>query len=389
MVLDMKSLNLLAKIEPKSAGQMEMLKALKSDAEIVGLFGPTGTGKSLFSIVYGITATINGDYSRLLICKPIVDVVTGREYTAVEVGALYYDLAKAYLIDILSGITDWGSIEELFGKGKIMLVDTHYLRGRTFDNSIIFLDDVQAVPLESCLEVLMRLGSNSRLIIAGDPIFQKTGIEKDSATILREILLGEEDARVVDLGVKDVIRPGARRGLKFVFEARVRKRTLTELESKIMDSARIYAPDADMLTIISLVEEKKAYEITSPHTPDALIIVKEGHMGRIVGKGGERIRSIEEETELRLRAVELTLDFTEFIRAIHPVAWVYKHLVDADFAGPLIEFKIKSEAFGPFVGQKGFHIKFIDSVFRKLIGVGAAAVEVTVKEEARRARRKS
>jgi phosphate starvation-inducible protein PhoH len=63
--------------------------------------------------------------------------------------------------------------------------------------------------------LLIRLGRGSRLMVAGDPIFQRpAGVEKDGASLLREALLGEEKAEVVDLGVKDIVRPGARRGIK-------------------------------------------------------------------------------------------------------------------------------------------------------------------------------
>ncbi|OYT51698.1 MAG: phosphate starvation-inducible protein PhoH, partial [Desulfurococcales archaeon ex4484_217_2] len=101
--------------------------------------------------------------------------------------------------------------------------------------------------------------------------------------------------------------------------------------------------------------------------------------------GGERINKLEEEVGLRIRGIELTLDFKELVRAIHPVSWIHKHVIDADFAGPNMVFKVRSSEFGPFVGQKGFYVKFMDLVLRKLIGVGARALEV---EEKRRRRKR-
>ena len=383
---------ILEKIKPASTGQEELINALKSkDYDIVGVFGPTGTGKSLLSVAYGIDAVLAGDYKRFIICRPVVDVVTGKEITSADIGDFYYKLASAYLRDILSGFIEWNKVEELINKGKVAIADSHYLRGRTFDDTVIFLDDAQSLPPEISLEALMRIGNNSKFIIAGDPVFQKDPkVEKDGATILREVLLGEEKAKVIDLGIKDIVRPGARRGIKLLLEARMRKRTLNETESTILDSIRIHAPDADVVTVIEFINEKKKFEIESEHTPDALIIAKEGHLGRVVGRGGERINKVEEDVQLKLRAIELTLDFKEIIRAIHPVSWIHKHVVEADFAGPLIAFKVRSNEFGPFVGQKGFYVKFIDAVLRKLIGVGARAVEAEVEERpvTRRRRRR-
>jgi phosphate starvation-inducible protein PhoH len=138
------------------------------------------------------------------------------------------------------------------------------------------------------------MGRNSRLVIAGDPIFQRTSEPgRDGATLAREILLGEETAVVVDLGVKDIVRPGARRGVKLLLELQMRKRVLDEVEKKVKDTAKVYAPDADIVTVVNLTDAKKKWEITSEHAPDALVVVKEGHLGRIIGVKGERIQSRE------------------------------------------------------------------------------------------------
>ncbi|ADI32181.1 PhoH family protein [Staphylothermus hellenicus] len=368
---------LFEKLKPLSPGQEEMKKAfMNKNYEIIGLFGPTGSGKSLFSVVYSIDAVLSDEYSRFILSRPIVDVVTGKELTTADIGQQYYELATSYLKDILSGFVEWGIVKNLLDSGKIVVADTHYLRGRTFDDSIIFLDDAQSISPDSAVEIMMRIGRNSRFIVAGDPVFQKPMMQSDGTSLLREILLGEETAKVIDLGLKDIVRPGARRGIRLLLEIRMRRRTLNEAEKQIIDSARLHAPDADIVTVVEFIDEKKTYNILSENVPDALIIVKEGHLGRIIGRGGERIEAIEADTGLKLRAVELTLDFKPLIRAIHPVSWVYRFIADVDFAGPDLAVKVETDGFGAFVGQKGFHVKFLDAVMRKLLGVGVKAKEI-------------
>jgi len=382
--------SLFEKLTPMSPGQEEMKKAFRSmNYEVIGLFGPTGTGKSLFSTLYGIDAVLTGKFKRFIISRPVVDVVTGKELTAVDLGQMYYDIAINYLRDILEGFIEWSEVEKLIREGKIVFADTHYLRGRTFDNAVIFLDDAQSIPPESSIEILMRIGRNSRFIVAGDPVFQKSqGVERDGASIVREVLLGEETAKVVDLGLKDIIRPGARRGIRLLMETRMRNRRLSDTEKNIMDIARVHAPDADIVTVVEFIDEKKQFQIEAEGVPDALIIVKEGYLGRLIGRGGERIESMEADTGLRLRGIELTLDFKPLIRAIHPVNWIHRHIADIDFAGPDLAVKVYSEAFGAFVGQKGFHVKFIDAVLRKLMGVGVRAIEVPEERRVSRKRRR-
>lgn len=376
---------LFDRLKPLTPGQEEMKKAFQNrNYEIIGLFGPTGSGKSLFSIIYAIDAVLGGEYSRLILSRPIVDVVTGKELTAADIGQLYYDLALSYLKDILTGFIEWGIVKNLLDTGKIVVADTHYLRGRTFDDSIIFLDDAQSIPTDSAVEIMMRIGRNSRFIVAGDPVFQKPIRGGEGASLLREILVSEETAKVVDLGLKDIVRPGARRGIRLLLEIRMRRRPLSDVEKQIIDSARIHAPDADIVTVVEFIDEKKTYGIEAENVPDALIVVKEGHLGRIIGRGGERIESIEADTGLKLRAVELRLDFKPVVRAIHPVSWIHRYIEDVDFAGPDLAVKVDTEAYGAFVGQKGFHVKFLDAVMRKLLGVGVKAIEVGEKKRKRR-----
>ncbi len=369
--------SLLDKIKPMSIGQERFLNALKdSRNEIVGVFGPTGTGKSLISAVYGISSVLAGTYKRFIIARPVVDVSTGKSLTPEELGDLYYKVASAYLEDILEGLMDREEITKLLQEGKVMVTDVSYLRGRTFDDSLIFLDDAQNTQPENAAEILMRIGRNSRLIIAGDPVLQRPlNVEKDGATLLREVLLNEEDAVVVDLGLKDIVRPGAKRGVKVSFELRMRKRELSNVERQVLDLVRVHAPDADVVTVIEFKQEKENLGVKSENVPDALIIAKEGHLGRVVGKGGERIKAIEGESNLRVRTVEMNLNFKEWIRALHPVGWIGKHIVDVDFAGPELMVVVKKNAFGAFVGQKGVYVRLIDRVFRRLISVGIRAME--------------
>ncbi len=370
-------MSLLEKIKPMSIGQERLLNALTDDRnEIVGAFGPTGTGKSLMSCAYGISMVLSGKYKKFIIARPVVDVTTGELITPERLGDLYYKIAASYLEDILGEFMSREEIMKLLQDGKVVVTDVSYLRGRTFDDSIIFLDDAQNVQPESAAEILMRIGRNSKLIIAGDPVLQKpTGLEKDGATLLREVLLNEENAAVIDLGLKDIVRPGARRGVKVIFELRMRKRELTESERQLLDLVRVCAPDADIVTVIEFKAEKEALGIRSENVPDALIIAKEGHLGRVVGRGGERIRTVENESGLRVRVVEMTLDFKNWIRAIHPVSWIGKHIIDVDLAGPELVVTVRRNNFGTFVGHRGVYVRLLDRIFRRLINVGIRAME--------------
>jgi len=372
-------------LKPLTPGQ-ELLKEALIDKEtsIIGVFGPTGTGKSYMTLAYGIQELAKNNYKRLIVARPIIDVTTGREVTVTSSPEQYSKLASEYLYDLVADLVDYKLIEAYLNERKIILIDPHLLRGRTFDNSLIILDDAQNAHPETVVETITRLGRDSKLVIAGDPVFQRDP-QREGIKLAREILLGEEDAKVIDLGIKDIVRPGARRGIRLLLELQVRKRKMSQSEERVYEVARNIAPDADIITVVDLINYKRTWNIESKHVPDMLIIVKEKHLGRIIGQGGERIEKVEEEVEASVRAVPLTLNFKEYIRAFHPVSWIHKHIIDFDFAGPELRITVEKGYLGPILGQKGYHIRFIDEVFRDLFGVGVYVIE---SETVRRRRRR-
>ncbi|MEZ0290441.1 MAG: PhoH family protein [Sulfolobales archaeon] len=381
-------MSFLEKLTPMSPGQSRFIEALKDPSvDVVGVFGPTGSGKSLITLLYGIDQVMSNAYEKFLIIRPLINILSGSSLSVDRGGEIFRDLASQYLIDLASQYVPQDTINDLIKREKIVFVDLHYLKGRSFDRSLIFIDDIQNMPAESVIETLIRVGNSSKLIVAGDPVFQRLrGVEKDSSAIVREILLSEERARVVDLGIRDVVRPGAKKGLKLLIELHLRNRQLKESELKVADLVKVHAPDADVVSIIELAELRDQYGIQREIVPDFLIITKTP--GRLIGRGGERIQAIEKELGGRVRGLELTLEFKEWIRALHPVSWIYKHISEVDFAGPNLKVSIDREGAGPFIGQKGVYIRFIDHFFRSTLGVSVIVEQVERETEEKKEKKK-
>ncbi len=386
----------LEKVKPQTPNQERLYDALRDKSvSLVGAFGPSGSGKSFLSITQGILAVARGEYSKLVVGKPVIGVTYKEQLTSAHSLQAYREHVMAYLRDLVSSVDPRlpSVLEEMVGEGRLEIFDPHFLRGRTFDNSFIILDDVQNTSIESVVEAITRLGVDSKLVVAGDPVFQHLYPDAGNTAVLAwEILRNEEDAVIVDLGIKDVVRPGARRGLRLLLETSLRRRSLDDTEKQVLSTYRLYAPDADIITVINMTEYKKTFEITAEHVPDVVVIVKPGHVGRAVGTGGERIERIEEDLGLLLRVVELTLDFREYFRALHPVAWIHKHIVDADLAGPYLVVKVRGRKnLGAMLGQKGYYAKFVESFLRKTFGIGLKVVleEEEERQQKRRGGRRS
>ncbi len=377
-------MSVLEKIKPATEKQRMLLAALKSkDADLIGAFGPSGTGKSLITCAYGIEAVQKGEYARFIVARPIVDVKAEKEFTAAELGEFYYKLASDYLFDLLQDYVSREELASLIESGKVVLADLNFLRGRTFDRSLVFLDDAQLASPLMLTEMLIRVGTDSKLVVAGDPVFQvREGEELNGAALAREVLSNEEKAVVIDFGVKDIVRPGAKRGFKLAMEMRLRRRKLSEEEKRVMDIAYVHAPDADIITVVMLKDLKEKYELSN--VPDALIVSKEDRLGRLIGRNGERINKIEKETGLFLRGVELSTNFLDLVIALHPLTWLRKYIIDVDIVGPNLEVVIDADEYPRFVGRKGSHVRFIDEALRRMMGIGVRAVSQRVQKGRKR-----
>jgi phosphate starvation-inducible PhoH-like protein len=55
-------------------------------------------------------------------------------------------------------------------KGKIEFMSTSYIRGLTFDNAIVIVDECQNCEWNELFAVITRLGKNSKIIFCGDYI---------------------------------------------------------------------------------------------------------------------------------------------------------------------------------------------------------------------------
>lgn len=368
------------KIEPVNEKQRQLVAALASpDVDTVGVFGPTGTGKSFITCMYGIQAVKEGKFKRFIIARPIVDAYTGKVHSYLDLGGqAFLELAASYIYDLAGKYLDAGEIRRLMGEEKIVLADPSFIGGRTFEEALVFLDDAQFLPPQTIQEAMLRMGADSKLVVAGDPVFQ-TPADPNGAALAREILLGLDRTLVIDFGVFDIVRPGAKKAFHLALEARMRRRPLSEEERAIISMLLAHAPDAQIVTVVDLKSFKQKHGVKN--VPDAIVIAKKGYLGRIIGKGGEKIRKIEEESKLSLRGVELDLDFKPIVSAIHPVGWIRKHVLRTEIVGGNLEVQVSGEEFGAFVGRNGSHVRFLDDVFRSMLGIGVKATSVERKEK--------
>ena len=141
------------------------------------LSGYAGTGKTFISIYKALEEVLGGrQYKQLIILRSAVSTR--------DIGALPGDLEeKGSVFEIPyyeicdSLFNKLSAYERLKEQGKIRFSLTSYVRGITFDNSIIVVDEIQNLSYHELYSVMTRVGDNSKIVFCGD--FRQTDT-KDS-----------------------------------------------------------------------------------------------------------------------------------------------------------------------------------------------------------------
>ena len=190
-------------IRPKTAGQKRYVDAIRRSTVTFGL-GPAGTGKTYLAMAMAVAALKRREVGRIVLARPLVEA-------GESLGFLPGTLAEKLdpyvrpLYDALFDMTDIEKGNVLIEQGIIEIAPLAYMRGRTFNNAFVILDEAQNTTPEQMKMFLTRLGFSSTFVVTGDASQRDLPGEGglDSA---RRVLEGMEGVSFVDLDRNDIVR---------------------------------------------------------------------------------------------------------------------------------------------------------------------------------------
>ncbi|UQT02982.1 phosphate starvation-inducible protein [Serratia phage vB_SmaS-Totoro] len=156
-------------IEPRNDNQALYLNALELSDLIVAT-GSAGSGKTFLASAYAVEQLSEKRYEKIIVTRPMV---TAEE----EMGFLPGDANEKFapyfrpVYDILrkrmgDGWLKYCLREEI---GKVEIAPFAFMRGRTFEDAIVILDEAQNVTVNQMRLFLTRVGENVTIIVNGDP----------------------------------------------------------------------------------------------------------------------------------------------------------------------------------------------------------------------------
>lgn len=168
----------LKDIVPLTEAQHEVFENFNKGKNLV-LHGLAGTGKSFISLYLALRDLILGvsDYNQILIVRSVVPTremgfLPGSMKDKIKV----YEQPYTQICSELFGRGDAYSI--LKGKTYIDFTSTSFIRGLTFDNTLMIVDEIQNMSFHEIDSVVTRIGKDSRIIFCGD--FRQSDLQKES-----------------------------------------------------------------------------------------------------------------------------------------------------------------------------------------------------------------
>ena len=196
----------LAPIKPQNAHQEEYLSALRKSPQIV-VIGPAGTGKTWIAATYAADLYRQGVVGKIVLTRP--NVPCGRSLGFFP-GSLE-DKFAPWAVPIAEAIKErigQACYDIALKNGDIEMVPFEVMRGRTWKNSFVLLDEAQNTTALEMKMFLTRIGEDCITVINGDiqqcDLDAGSGLKKALELIARHGL----PVPVIEFTIDDIVRSG-------------------------------------------------------------------------------------------------------------------------------------------------------------------------------------
>ena len=195
-------------VRPMSLSQVGFMNTLlASDRSLLFGVGPTGTGKTHLAIAAGLSLLAEGRIKHLVMTRPRV-MLEGEAMTAALRAETAYDEQLTPIEDELRQLIGHDEIRQLTERGMIEVMPLGRMRGRTFNDSMLLVDEAQNMTVGKMRMAATRIGRNGRLVVTGDPaqVDLAGGDEVSGLTPLLKLVAGTDLASVHRFEAYQIIR---------------------------------------------------------------------------------------------------------------------------------------------------------------------------------------
>ena len=208
--------DMMRDIEPLTDNQKSLFEAYAKDQNLVA-YGVAGTGKTFITLYNAIKDVLDPStpYEKVYIVRSLV--------ATREIGFLpgdhddkssLYQIPYKHMVKYMFEMPSEADFNMLYGNLKaqdtIDFWSTSFIRGTTFDKTIVIVDEFQNLNYHELDSIMTRVGAQSKIMFCGDASQSdliKTN-ERNGIIDFMQILRIMSSVDVIEFGVEDIVRSG-------------------------------------------------------------------------------------------------------------------------------------------------------------------------------------
>jgi len=187
-------------VSAKSENQKSFIRSVVEN-DITFVDGVYGSGKSYISLGIAAQWLIQDRIDKILISRPIIEC--GREFGALP--GHISEKTEPYFkqhIDYLDKFLTRSKSRQLIKNDSIELMPVELLRGTSYKNTFMILDEAQNCTVDQIILFLTRMDENSKLLMMGDSLQCDIRYNHFKEIIKRQ----PKDVSIIKLGEEDILR---------------------------------------------------------------------------------------------------------------------------------------------------------------------------------------
>lgn len=189
---------------PRTDNQKALWEAMRDSSQVFVL-GPAGTGKTYVTATYAADCYTLKQIDRIVITRPHVSVGKDIGFLPGSLEEKTYPWALPVL-DVLQKHLGKGVVDTGIKNGNIEMAPLALMRGRSFDNAFIIVDETQNITIHELKMLLTRVGEGSTIVLNGDvqqsDLKEADGLSKTIHLVKKYML----PVPVIEFGVDDIVR---------------------------------------------------------------------------------------------------------------------------------------------------------------------------------------
>lgn len=168
-------------------------------------WGPAGSSKTFSACYTALKMVQKGEIEKIIFTKPIQE--SGEKLGSLpgDVNEKISPFMESFLITMEKIITK-EKLGQLISERTIEFRPLAYMRGATFDRSMMILDEAQNCDMKQLMLYISRVGEGSKVLVAGDITQHDIAYEKVALPIFVDLVEGIEGVGEFRFGEEDIVR---------------------------------------------------------------------------------------------------------------------------------------------------------------------------------------